>query len=170
MNNNDILIRLRYALDFSNQQMVEIFRLGGKEIDLPTLGQLLTKQDPEADLPRDAVCDSRTLEQFFNGLIVFKRGPQPAKPGVTPPNPFQITSQAHVNNVMIKKVKIALTMTSEDIQECLRLAGLYVSPSEIGAILRKAGQRNYMPCKDSFARNFLKGLTIRERKIDTTDA
>lgn len=165
MNNNDIIIRLRYALDLSNPQMVEIFKLGGKELDLKELGTLLTKQDPEADLPRDAVCDDRTLEQFFNGLITFKRGPQQVKPGATVPNPFQITKQADVNNVMIKKVRIAMSMTSEDILDCLRLAGLTVSPSEIGAILRKAGQRNYVECKDSFARNFLKGLTIRERNL-----
>lgn len=164
MNNNDILIRLRYALAISNQEMIEIFRLGGKELTLTELGVLLTKQDLEADLPRDAVCDRRTLEQFLNGLILYKRGPQPTKEGVTPPHPYQMDTQAQVNNVMMKKIKIALKMTSEDIQACLQLAGLYVSTSEIGAILRKAGQRNYMPCKDSFARNFLKGLTIRERK------
>ena len=32
MNNNDILIRLRYALDFNNAEMVDIFELGGVEV------------------------------------------------------------------------------------------------------------------------------------------
>ena len=32
MNNNDILIRLRYALDIKNTDMVEIFKLGGFEV------------------------------------------------------------------------------------------------------------------------------------------
>ena len=32
MNNNDILIRLRYALDIKNTDMVEIFKLGGIEV------------------------------------------------------------------------------------------------------------------------------------------
>ena len=32
MNNNDILIRLRYALDIKDTVMVEIFKLGGVEV------------------------------------------------------------------------------------------------------------------------------------------
>ena len=32
MDNNDILIRLRYALDIKNTDMVEIFKLGGIEL------------------------------------------------------------------------------------------------------------------------------------------
>ena len=32
MDNNDILIRLRYALDIKNSDMVEIFKLGGIEL------------------------------------------------------------------------------------------------------------------------------------------
>lgn len=30
MENNDILIRLRYALEIKNSEMAEIFKLGGK--------------------------------------------------------------------------------------------------------------------------------------------
>lgn len=32
MNNNDRLVRLRYALDIKDADMVEIFKLGGLEI------------------------------------------------------------------------------------------------------------------------------------------
>ena len=32
MDNNDLLIRLRYALDIKNNDMVEIFKLGGIEV------------------------------------------------------------------------------------------------------------------------------------------
>ena len=32
MNNNDILIRLRYALDIKDADMVKIFKLGGIEV------------------------------------------------------------------------------------------------------------------------------------------
>ena len=40
MNNNDRLVRLRYALDIKDTDMVEIFKLGGLEItkeDVKTL-------------------------------------------------------------------------------------------------------------------------------------
>ncbi|MGM0123221.1 hypothetical protein IGI37_000587 [Enterococcus sp. AZ194] len=164
MNNNDILIRLRYALDLKNQEMIQIFELGGMKIDQTRLAELLTKQPADDDLPRDTVCDAKTLETFLNGFITFKRGKQKVKPGTTPPNPFQITNQASVNNVLLKKVRIALSMTSDDILDVLRLAEVYASPSEISAILRKEGHRNYVACGDRYARNFLKGLTIRYRE------
>ncbi|KAF1297333.1 cytoplasmic protein [Enterococcus sp. JM4C] len=164
MNNNDILIRLRYALDLKNQDMLKIFELGGMTIDQTRLAELLTKQPADDDLQRDAVCDAKTLETFLNGFIIFKRGKQKLKPGTTPPNPFQITNQASVNNVLLKKVRIALSMTSDDILDVLRLAEVYASPSEISAILRKEGHRNYVACGDRYARNFLKGLTIRYRE------
>ncbi|MFD1465674.1 DUF1456 family protein [Lapidilactobacillus mulanensis] len=165
MNNNDILIRLRYALDLSDQEMIKIFRLGGMEISPVELGDLLKKQPADEDWLRDAVCSAKQLETFLNGLIIFKRGKQTLKPGVTPPNPFQITNQDSVNNVMLKKVRIALSLTSEDILDVLHLAGVEASANEISAILRKEGRRNYMVCGDRYARNFLKGLTIQYRGV-----
>ena len=53
MNNNDILIRLRYALDMRDIDMLEMFKLGGVEITRDELRTILTKQDPE--LEPDAV-------------------------------------------------------------------------------------------------------------------
>lgn len=165
MNNNDILIRLRYALDIKDTDMIKIFKLGGLDVTKEELRVLLTKQEEEDDLPRDAVCDDRTLEIFLNGLITYKRGTPPVKNGVAPKPTFLITSQRNVNNVMLKKVKIALALTSDDMLDVLRLAGVYASDSELSAILRKEGHRNYKECKDRYARNFLKGLAIKYRDL-----
>ena len=43
MNNNDILIRLRYALDIKDTDMVEIFKLGGIEVTKEEVPKMLTK-------------------------------------------------------------------------------------------------------------------------------
>ena len=43
MNNNDILIRLRYALDIKNADMVEIFKLGGVAVTHDDVVRLLKK-------------------------------------------------------------------------------------------------------------------------------
>lgn len=161
MNNNDILIRLRYALDIKDVEMLKIFELGGVSLTRDELRALLTKQ--EDDLDKDATCDLHTLESFLNGLITFKRGKAPAKNGVEPQPTFLMTTQGNVNNVLIKKVRIALTLTSDDILDILRLAGVYASNSELSAILRKEGHRNYQICGDRYARNFLKGLAIKYR-------
>lgn len=162
MNNNDILIRLRYALDLKDQTMIDIFDLGELEITREELRELLTKQADE-ELPRDAVCDNRTLESFLNGLIIYKRGRQLSKDGKPVKPTYLINSQHQVNNVLLKKVKIALKLTSDDIIDALRLANVYASDSELSAILRKEGHRNYKECGDRYARNFLKGLTIQYR-------
>lgn len=43
MNNNDRLVRLRYALDIKDAEMVDIFKLGELEITKEEVQQLLTK-------------------------------------------------------------------------------------------------------------------------------
>ncbi len=43
MNNNDILTRLRYALDLKDAEMVEIFGLGGIEITKDDVQAILSK-------------------------------------------------------------------------------------------------------------------------------
>ena len=62
-----------------------------------------------------------------------------------------------------KKLKIALSLTSEDMLSIFKAAGVNLSNGELSAVLRKEGQRNYKECGDRYARNFLKGLVIRYR-------
>src|SRR6185437_12815493 len=86
MENNDILIRLRYALDIKNTDMVEIFKLGGIEVTKEEVLKMLTKSndsyDNEADNDEENIkCNDITLESFLNGLIIFKRGKQEPKSG-----------------------------------------------------------------------------------------
>lgn len=49
MTNNDILIRLRYALDIKNTDVVEMFRLGGMKYTKDDILNMLKKvQEDEA--------------------------------------------------------------------------------------------------------------------------
>ena len=50
MDNNDILIRLRYALDIKNAQMVEIFKLGDMQVTEEEVRKLLIKSKEENDV------------------------------------------------------------------------------------------------------------------------
>ena len=104
-----------------------------------------------------------TLESFLNGLITSQRGKPQVKPGEPEPKPEFLLNNGNVNNLLLKKVKIALTLTNEDMLEILESAGVTVSKSELSAVLRKEGHRNYKPCGDRYARNFLKGLALRYR-------
>lgn len=171
MNNNDKLVRLRYALDIKDDDLVKIFDLGGMSLTKAEITQFLTRvPNPvteEEKYPEnlyEVILDNRTLETFYNGLITFKRGKRPLKPGeVEKPAPLIMTHQ-NGNNVMLKKLKIALALTSGDMVAIIGKTGLKVTESELGAILRKEGHRNYQMCGDNFARNFIKGLGLTYRK------
>ncbi|AZB44696.1 DUF1456 family protein [Bacillus sp. FJAT-42376] len=161
MDNNDRLIRLRYALDLRNSEVEEIFGYGGVEVSREDVRKILTKsnEDDVYEENEDHIpCSPFMFESFLNGLIVFKRGKQEGQPG----RPEM--TLGHPNNVLLKKVKIALSFTAEDMLEVLELAGVTVTKGELGALLRKEGHKNYKECGDKYARNFLKGLAIKFRE------
>jgi len=164
MDNNDILIRLRYALEIKNKEMAEIFKLGGMDVTVPEVIKILTKSDDDAEESDDQIrCNNSMLDSFLNGFIIFKRGKQEPKPGqpVTPEP--SIKKSTNMNNLLLKKVKIALSLTTEDMLDIFERAGITVSKGELGALLRKEGHKNYKECGDKFARNFLKGLALKYR-------
>lgn len=161
MENNDILIRLRYALDIKNTDLVEIFKLGGVDFTKEEVLKVLTKSNDEDENEDDSVkLNNMKLESFLNGFITFKRGKQDPKPGQPERPPL---SNESINNILLKKLKIALSLTSEDMIDLLKSAGVTITKGELSAILRKEGHKNYKECGDKYARNFLKGLTIKHR-------
>lgn len=174
MDNNDILIRLRYALDIKNSDMVEIFKLGGVELTKEEVLKILIKSNEsdmeEEEYDRDTGenedrinCDNHMLEAFLNGLIIFKRGKQDQKTDQSNRPAQPLKSNENVNNILLKRVKIALALTSEDMLDILEAAGVNITKGELGAVLRKEGHRNYKVCGDRYARNFLKGLALKYR-------
>ncbi len=164
MDNNDILIRLRYGLEIKNKEMVDIFKLGGVDVSVPEVIMILTKSDEDDEENDDQIkCDNIMLDSFLNGFITYKRGKQENKPTQSDKPEPSIKRKVNMNNVLLKKVKIALTLTTEDMLDIFDEAGIRVTKGELGALLRKEGHKNYRECGDKFARNFLKGLAIRYR-------
>lgn len=174
MDNNDILIRVRYALNIRDKDMAEIFKLGGAEVTADTVRRLLIKSketyryDNEVDDGQEREegeenikCKNSMLESFLNGLIIFKRGKQEPKPGQ--PETPALENNENPNNILLKKLKIALALTSEEMMEILQEAGVIITKGELSALLRKKGHKNYKECGDKYARNFLKGLTKKYR-------
>jgi len=174
MDNNDILIRVRYALDIKNTDMVEIFNLGGIELTKEEVMMMLTRSKDsyfdEADSHDASVeeevahikCNHKTLEAFFNGLIIFKRGRQENSDQGQKPI-LAMKDSGSVNNVMLKKLKIALSLSSEDVMEIFELADEPIGKAELGALFRKEGHKHYRECGDKYARRFLKGLSLKYR-------
>ena len=151
MDNNDILRRLRYALDLRDRDLAPIFALSGTPA--PAHGVkpwLFREEDPEFKACRD-----KDLARFLNGFITHKRGP---KPGPAPAAEKRLT-----NNLILLKLKIALDLKAEDVLELLALADLTLSPHELSAFFRRPGHKHFRECKDQVLRRFLTGLTRRHR-------
>lgn len=174
MDNNDVLIRLRYALDIKNTDMVEIFKLGGIEVTKEDVLKILKKSNDSdhneadndgelADNEENIKCNNFMLDSFLNGLIIFKRGKQDPKPGQPERPALSIKNNESVNNILLKKLKIALALTSEDMLDILEEAGVLITKGELSAVLRKEGHKNYKVCGDRYTRNFLKGLAVKYR-------
>lgn len=168
MNNNDRLIRLRYALDIKETDMIEIFKLGGINVTKEEVKKMLV--NPERNEEEEVIdpdsfleLDNATLIAFLNGLITIKRGKKETSSGEPPKPEAPLQNALSINNVMLKKLKIALSLTSEDLLEILYDAGVDIGKTELSALLRKEGHRNYKVCLDRYARNFLKGLALNYR-------
>lgn len=156
MTNNDILRRFRYALDISNPKMIEIFGLAGVNVDQETLLSMLRKEEDDGFI----ACSNALLESFFDGLITLKRGASKEGGDRTTPSPV---GKERTNNAILRKIRIALEFKDEDMLAVMKLAGVIVTKSELGALFRSKGHKNYKECGDQFLRSFLNGLTSRFR-------
>ena len=153
MNNNDILRQLRYALDFSNEEMIEIFSLSGLSVDLSTLLFWLKSSDDD----KQQVFHDDAMLSFLDGLILLKRGP----------NPNQKSSghdSSITNNIILKKIRIALELREEEMIAIMKSADFTLSKYELSALFRRVDHKNYRPCGNQFIRNFLRGLAIHYRQ------
>ncbi|HET7839357.1 MAG TPA: DUF1456 family protein [Rectinemataceae bacterium] len=158
MTNNDVLRRLRYALNLPDPKLIELFALAGRSISSQELGALLMRED-EAGY---AECDDATMGQFLDGLVSSRRGKREAGPEGGPGLPGPPRARLS-NNDILKRLRIALELVDEDIIAIMLLAGVKLSKSELSALFRKPGHPNFRPCGDQFLRNFLSGLTSKYR-------
>jgi uncharacterized protein YehS (DUF1456 family) len=162
MIDNDVLRRLRYALDITDLKVIEIFKLAGQEIGKAELEAMLKKEDEDGY----AECGDEVLDRFLEGLVVSRRGRReggdPARPpavgGRGPASGARLS-----NNDILKRLRIALQLKDEDLIGIMSLAGVQLSKPELTALFRKAGHPNFRPCGDQFLRNFLVGLTAKYR-------
>jgi len=153
MNNNDILRSIRYTFDFGDDKMMALFGKAGLEVTRTEVCAWL-KRDEDVDFK--AIYDNQ-LAYFLNGFIIDKRG---KKDGELP-----VAEKKLNNNIVLRKLKIALTLRDEDIIAILQLADFKLSKPELSAFFRKPGQEQYRTCKDQIMRFFLQGLKMKYRPM-----
>jgi uncharacterized protein YehS (DUF1456 family) len=151
MTNNDILRSLRYTFDFSDDKMIALFALGGKSVSRSEVSDWLKREeDPEfiGIYDKDLAC-------FLNGLIIDRRG---RREGDQPAAEKTLT-----NNMILRKLKIALDMKDDEILEILSTVNVNISKHELSAFFRKPTQSQYRLLKDQILRNFLRGIQVKFR-------
>jgi len=149
MINNDVLRRLRYLLNLSDDMTIKTFALGGLDVSRSEISQWL-KKDDDKDFKK---CSDRNLAIFLNGVIIQKRGARDDGP----PKPESRLS----NNIILRKLMIAFSLKTDNILEILELAKFSLSKNELSAFFRKPDHRNYRDCQDQVLRNFMQGLQVK---------
>ncbi len=152
MSNNDILRRIRFTFDFNDDKMISLWASAGGRANRAEISDWLKKEDD----PQFQSLHDKQLAIFLNGFIIDRRGKRDGEI----PKPEKTLD----NNIILRKLKIALNLRDDDMVAILGLADLKVSKHEITAMFRKKDQRQYRACLDQFLRNFLHGLQIKYRK------
>lgn len=152
MTNNDVLRSVRYMLNLSEAQMVSILAQADTIVSEAEMQSFLKKDDEAGFQP----CPDVIMGYFLNGLIYQRRGKSEDAPAPS-------IERKMTNNIIMKKLRVAFDLKTTDILDILKLADFAAGQSEIGAIFRKPGHKNYRECGDQILRNFLKGLTSKIR-------
>ena len=151
MTNNDFLRRLRYALNIKDNIMVQIFKKGNIIVTREDVIDYL-KKDIDEGLKK---LSNNDLISFLDGLIIQKRG---NREDGTPVPKIKVTKN-NLNNILLRKLRIALAFKSYDMIRIFKLGGIEISEGELSALFRREDHKNYKECGDKYVRVFLKGLT-----------
>ncbi len=151
MTNNDILRRIRYIFDFSDSKMMALFARADHPVTRRELSGWLKKDGD----PFYRKCGDTELAIFLKGLINDRRGKREG--------PQSEPESSLNNNIILRKLKIALNLKSEDIMAIMALTDTRLSPHELSAFFRKPNHRHYRLCQDQILRKFLKGLRLKYR-------
>mgnify|MGYP006087280223 CR=1 FL=1 len=153
MINNDVLRRLRYTFDLSDQRMIAVFACAGWNATRSEISDWLKKDND----PAFQECADIELAAFLNGLINDKRGKREG-PEAKPEARLS-------NNLIIMRLKIALYIIADDVLETMRSAIFSISKHELSAFFRKTDHKHYRKCQDQVLRYFLQGLQLQHRQV-----
>lgn len=149
MTNNDVIRRIRYILDVNDATMMSIFDQADMTVSRDDVRQWLKKDDD----PEYQSLNDKQMATFLNGLINHLRGKKEGEQ----PKPEKSLN----NNIILRKLKIAFNLQSDEILDVLQLEGFSLSKHELSAFFRKPDHKHYRACKDQVLRNFLQGLQLK---------
>jgi len=149
MDNNYIFYKLRKTFNWNEEKINELYR-SVEYVVSPLDIFAWMKQDI---YPGFKAMPDEPLAALLNGFIIERRG---KKDGEIP-----VAEPKLNNNIIFRKLKIALSLRDEDIVEIMALADMRIGKAELNAFFRDPKHSHYRPCKDQFLRNFIRGMQIR---------
>ena len=144
---NEILYRIQKALKLSTEEMLKTYKLEDYKMDATHLDALLKRRLDKGFEP----CSYEELGIFLDGLITLKRGPSPKKS--TDTEAVELT-----NNLILKKLRIALELKEAQTEIIFGLAEVELSKQHLASLFRKETHKNFKPCSDELLMAFLEGL------------
>ncbi|HEY9189784.1 MAG TPA: DUF1456 family protein [Sulfurovum sp.] len=144
---NEILYRIKKALNLTNEEMIEAYRLEGYTMEMSRLDALLKRRLDKGF----QLCSYEELGVFLDGLVTLKRGPSPKKNEEA--EDIELT-----NNLILKKLRIALELKEPEIEIIFGLADVALTKQQLASLFRKEGHKNFKKCSDELLMAFLEGL------------
>lgn len=170
MDNNEFNRRIRYALRLDDAETQRLMKLGDYPVSEEQVAGFRCKEDEANYL----ACPDDALLALLDGLILDRRGPPPAKaagsqagasdsaqPSSSTAGKAGADSSVVNNNLVLKQLRIALSLRSDDIHDLITAGGGKIGKTEVGAFFRNPQARNYRRCGDQGVRWFLNGLAAR---------
>jgi len=152
MTNNFVLISIMNAINLDKVSVLKAYKLVDKKVTQDDVEDILREEKDEKFI----LLSDEGFELFLNGLIAFKRGPSDKKAKKQKIN--------FSNNIILKKLKIALDLKDEDIIEIFSNDGLEITKSQLTAYFRRDGHINYRKCSDSLLKRFINGCKGYQNK------
>jgi len=149
MDNNQLLLALRRALDIDTDGIVAIAALAGAALTSAQVEAMLS--DPAAK--GFTACSDQNLRLFLEGLILSQRGPR--NDGAAQ----SVDDRPLSNNQVLKKLRVAFNLQEADMQLIFEEGGARLSAAEFGALFRRENNSHYRACSDELLQRFLAGLT-----------
>jgi len=147
LNTNDILFQIQKALNLSRDDTVKAYELVNYTMDSVHLDALLKRRLDEGF----ELCSYEELGIFLDGLVLLKRGPGPKKQ-----NSDEVVELT--NNLILKKLRIAMELKEPETEIIFGLAEVELSKQALKSLFRKEGHKNFKACSDELLIAFLEGL------------
>ncbi len=144
---NDILYKIQKALNLSREEMLKAYELAEYPMTAEHLDALLKRRYDKGF----EECSYEELGTFLDGLVILKRGPSPKKQN-------DDEAVALTNNLILKKLRIALELKEPETEIIFNLADVMLTKQQLKSLFRKEDHKNFKVCPDELLMAFLDGL------------